>query len=202
MASTRSRVVDAYRSISYLEAKRPLWGEKERSVRTSNPATFSTSRRTGAAPRSERAGNTFSIKCRKDCARGSAAPFAFGLSTVYGWHAGDMSHRFALSDSSASASSVAMSTYEGELLRTRRRSASCESSEHVRCVRFQDRGLPCKRHRQVGPNQTRGQRSRCSRRCPLKERSAVHLFHNVGNMKADGHPALLTYAAIKLERPD
>jgi hypothetical protein len=40
---------------------------------------------------------------------GIPGPFALGLSTVYGWQAGDMSQRFVLSSWSASASSVPMS---------------------------------------------------------------------------------------------
>lgn len=42
-------------------------------------------------------GRTLSIRCKKECARGSAAPLANGLSTVYGWHDGDRSQRFAFS---------------------------------------------------------------------------------------------------------
>ena len=50
------------------------------------------------------------IKCRKDCAQGPEAPFASGLSTVYGWHMGDKSQRFALSGLSDSTFSMLMST--------------------------------------------------------------------------------------------
>ena len=120
--STRVRVVDTY--LLNESSGRSLRGDVGR---TSNPATFSTSRRAGAVPRSERTGSTLSIKCRKDCARGSEAPFAFGLSTVYGWHAGDKSQRFALSGSSDSAFSVLMSTCDPKLnsqqMKTRRAGA-------------------------------------------------------------------------------
>lgn len=46
----------------------------------------------------------------KDFARGSSAPFARGLSTVYGWHDGDSSHRWACSWASSAAVRDDMST--------------------------------------------------------------------------------------------
>lgn len=51
------------------------------------------------------------MRCKKDCARGSAAPLANGLSTVYGWHDGDRSHRSASSGERSAAVSVVISVY-------------------------------------------------------------------------------------------
>jgi hypothetical protein len=56
-------------------------------------------------------GRTLSMRCKKDCARGSAAPLANGLSMVYGWHDGDRSHRSAFSRERSAAARVAISVY-------------------------------------------------------------------------------------------
>ena len=60
-------------------------------------------------PRADSSGKMLSMRCKKDCARGSAAPLANGLSTVYGWHDGDRSHKFAFSREMSAAVRVAIS---------------------------------------------------------------------------------------------
>ncbi len=76
---------------------------------TSNPATFSTSIWLGLCA-GVISGRMVCTRCKNDLARGSPAPLAFGLSTVYGWHAGERSHRSAPKSPISAAARVDIST--------------------------------------------------------------------------------------------
>lgn len=52
------------------------------------------------------------MRWMKDLARGSSAPLARGLRTVYGWHDGDKSHKSAWWTARSDACKVQISTWE------------------------------------------------------------------------------------------
>ena len=55
------------------------------------------------------------MRCMKDFALESSAPFANGFRTVYGWHEGDINHRSAWSSANSLAEINEMSAYALEL---------------------------------------------------------------------------------------
>ena len=79
---------------------------------TSNPATFSTSICEGCCLILTSSGRTTSIRWMNDFALGSAAPFASGFKTVYGWQDGESNHSWASREDSSEAVNLVMSTYE------------------------------------------------------------------------------------------